>query len=150
MTRNFSSFIWPDLLDGKVDPQGFRQSINATKATLQAATILVTMGRRKNFWQLKLQWKSPIRRPVLGAHVASCMYWLMFMAFLKVKLAKNLHEILFTFCFLHNSDLSPCLSRYKACFEISRATPNSIAIARQPFKIFQNRREVLYSDDHCV
>ena len=87
---------------------------------------------------------------MLGAHVASCMYWLMFMAFLKVKLAKNLHEILFTFCFLHNSDLSPCLSRYKACFEISRATPNSIAIARQPFKIFQNRREVLYSDDHCV
>ena len=150
MTWNFSSFVWPNLLDGKVDPHGLQQSINATKDTLQAATLLVTMGRRKNFWQLKLQWKSPIWQPVLGAHVASCMYWLMFMAFLKLKLAKNLHEILFTFCFLHNWDLSLCLSRYKACFEISRATPNSIAIARQPFKIFQNLLEVLHSDDRCV
>ena len=33
---------------------------------------------------------------------------------------------------------------------MSRATPNSIAIARQAFKIFQNLRVILHSDDQCI
>ena len=74
----------------------------------------------------------------------------MFMVFLKLNWAKNLHELSFNLCFLHNSPLSPWLSRYKACLEMSRATPNSIAIASQPFKIFQNLRVILHSDDQCI
>ena len=89
----------------------------------QAATILVVMGSRKKFRQLKLWWKSPSWRPVSSN--------------LMPRYSQEIPKILwdafsFMLCFLDNLPNFTLVLRV-LILEMSRSPPNFIAMVGQSF-----------------